>query len=101
MKTQYYKLLGVGSDNHKEMRPSQFVFNDDDDNIVRGFVYKVEYGTCEIVLWEPTEIDGAIINLATELKPEVVQRMLGEILEKDLVARHIWTNLIMQGQENK
>lgn len=69
MKAQHYSVR-VSEFDASRARIGQFVYTDDADDIVRGFVYRVNGNLIELVLFEPTVLSPTTTPVTIFLMPD-------------------------------
>lgn len=79
MKAQHYSIKCQSPD---EVKPGQFVHTNNEDEVIRGFIYRVDGDVIEIVLFEPGELppQAKPIRIFLMPDPDAWIDMLHEVL---------------------
>lgn len=90
---QLYYLSPTG-DNLENAAPANFVYSDDEDDFVRGFIVEVTIDRLTVCLWEPSELAKGAVVLANQLATDVVYELLQDALKKNPAMRKHWAEAL-------
>ena len=90
MLIQRYTVI---AEHPEDAAPGQFVFEDEDSDLVTGFIYSVNGNEIEIVLFEPADLSN--IDMVSYIEGEQNwPALLDEALEANPDMRSYWEEMI-------
>lgn len=90
--SQCYKIK---VDEPKRCKPGQFVYANNESNIVIGFISHVEGSEAIFTIFHPIELPVNAINIAEKLSPAQVTELLKTSIEKNPEMEQEWINLVL------
>lgn len=89
--SQYYKIK---VDEPEKCKPAQFVYKDNDSDMVCGFVSNIDGEYAIFAFFEPVEIPEKAINIKSTITDEEVTILLKNALEQNPDIYSVWQEAV-------